>query len=166
VLSSLLRSAINKACSNSWLTVPGRWATASDTHSQSCLQTFFFLFLWWDNNLTTPAYWKTYWNCIASELGKLCVFGFFFFFAFLVFFLLMRQWQNYFWHTISRIGGWRTNAKIIKTETLLHLNLEIFFSLIILFFIFIFFQFLFYLFYFLCSLCFSNACSTYCWLVQ
>jgi hypothetical protein len=37
-----LRSAINKACSSSWLTVGGRWAAASDRHSQSCLQTLFF----------------------------------------------------------------------------------------------------------------------------
>jgi hypothetical protein len=39
----------------------------------------------------------------------------------------MRQKQNYFWDTISRIGGWGINTKIIKTETLLHLSLDIFF---------------------------------------
>jgi hypothetical protein len=60
---------INKTRSNNWLTVAGRWAEASDRNSQSCLQTLFFLFLWWDNNWTTSACWKTYWNCIAFELG-------------------------------------------------------------------------------------------------
>jgi hypothetical protein len=58
---------------------------------------------------------------------------------------LMRQWQNYFWDTISRIGGWGTNTKIIKTETLLHLNLDIFFK---------------------SSPCLSNACLDYCSLVH
>jgi hypothetical protein len=54
-----------------------------------------------------------------------------------VFSSLKRQWQNYFWDTISRTGGWGTNSKIIKTERLLHLNLEIFlffFVLLLLFF--------------------------------
>jgi hypothetical protein len=70
---------------------------------------------------------------------------------------LMRQRQNYFWDTISKIGGSGISTKIIKTEILLHLNLEIFF--IYIFFIFI------YLFYFSFSiLCLSNACSAYCWL--
>jgi hypothetical protein len=37
---------INKAFSNSWLTVAGRLAAASDRYVQSCLQTLFFpLFL-------------------------------------------------------------------------------------------------------------------------
>jgi hypothetical protein len=44
VLSSLLRSVINKASSNSWLTAVGRWAKASDIHSQNCLHTLFFSF--------------------------------------------------------------------------------------------------------------------------
>jgi hypothetical protein len=85
-----------------------------------------------------------------------------FFFCFVLFWFfgyfspLMRQWQNYFWDTISKIGGWGTNTKIINTETLLNLNLEIFFSFIY-FFIFIFFQ---------SSICLSNACSAYCWLVH
>jgi hypothetical protein len=65
----------------------------------------------------------------------------------------MRRWQNYFWDTISRIEGYGTNTKIIKTETLLHFNLEIFFHL----FIFYFFQ---------SSLCLSHACSAYSWLVH
>jgi hypothetical protein len=61
---------INKASSNSWLTAAGRWTTASDSHSQNCLQTLFFSpYFWWDNNRTTPACWKIYWNSIAFELG-------------------------------------------------------------------------------------------------
>jgi hypothetical protein len=72
---------------------------------------------------------------------------------------LMRQWQKYFWDTISSIGGWGTSSKIIKTETLLHLNLKIF-----LYFLFLFLLFLFY--FFSQSLCLSNVHSTYCWLVQ
>jgi hypothetical protein len=35
---------INKASSNSRVTAAGRQATAADSHSQNCLQTFFFLF--------------------------------------------------------------------------------------------------------------------------
>jgi hypothetical protein len=146
-----LEICINKASSKSRLTEVGRWDTASDSHSQNCIQTLFFsLFLWWDNNQTTPACWKTYWNCIEFELGTIS--GFFFVLCYFVLFglvwffsPLMTQWQNYFWDTISRIGGWGTNTKIIKTETLLNLNLEIFFQ---------------------SSLCLSNACSAYCWLVH
>jgi hypothetical protein len=138
---------INKASSNSRLTAAGRWAAASDNHSQNCLRTllFFSLLLWWDNNLTTPACWKIYWNCIALELGTLCGvwFG-------LVFFPL---WWDYFWDTISRIGGWGTNTKIIKTETLLHLNLEIYFY----FYFYFIFQ---------SSLYLSKACLAYCCLVH
>jgi hypothetical protein len=117
---------INKASSNSRLTAVGRWATASDRHSQNC-QTLFSFFLWLDNNWTTPAWWKTYWNCIAFELGTHCCFFYFVLFLWFFFSTLVRKWQNYFWDTISRIGGGGTNTKIIKTETLLHLNLEIFF---------------------------------------
>jgi hypothetical protein len=66
---------------------------------------------------------------------------------------LMRQLQNNIWGTISRIGGRGTNTKIIKTETLLHLNMEIFF-------------FSFFFFYFESSLCLSNAFAAYGWLVH
>jgi hypothetical protein len=80
------------------------------------------------------------------------------FFCFVLFFSpWMRQLQNYFWDTISRIGGWGTKTKIIKTETLLHLNLEILkFYLFI--YLFIYFS--------QSSLCLSNACSAYCCLVH
>jgi hypothetical protein len=37
--------SINKASSNSRLTAAGRQATASDSHSQNCLQTLFIFFL-------------------------------------------------------------------------------------------------------------------------
>jgi hypothetical protein len=32
------------------------------------------------------------------------------------------NYRNYFWDNTSRIGGWGTNTKSIKTETLLHLT--------------------------------------------
>jgi hypothetical protein len=75
--------------------------------------------------------------------------GFFVLFcAVLFYFIFPLWWDNYtIWGTISRTGGWGTNTKIIRTETLLHLNLEIFFYiyffLIIYFFLFLFFNFLF-----------------------
>jgi hypothetical protein len=69
---------INNASSNSRLTAACRQATAADSHSRTCLQRLFFLspYLWWENNRTTPACWKTYWNSIAFKRGTLC--GFFF----------------------------------------------------------------------------------------
>jgi hypothetical protein len=55
----------------------------------------FFLspYLWWENNWTTPACWKTYWNCIAFELGTL---GGLFLCSFVLLYVspLMRQLQN------------------------------------------------------------------------
>jgi hypothetical protein len=45
----------------------------------------------------------------------------------------MRQLQKNIWDTISRIGGWGMNTKIIKTEILLQMNLEIFFFIYFLF---------------------------------
>jgi hypothetical protein len=48
----------------------------------------------------------------------------------------MRQLQNNIWGTISRIGGWGMNTKIIKTETSLHLNLEIFLNFYFIYFLF------------------------------
>jgi hypothetical protein len=77
-----------------------------------------------------------------------------FWFGLVFFSPLMRQWQNY-WDTISRIGAWGTNTKIIKTETSLHFNLEIFLFFLILF-----------TFLSQSSLCLSNICSAYCWLVH
>jgi hypothetical protein len=154
---------INNASSYSRLTSAGRRATAADSHSQSCLQTLFFSSL--PLMRQQPNYtcmlknllklyciwtWDTLWCFFVCLFSVVLVFFFFWFFS-----PLMRQWQNYFWGTISRIGGWKTNTKIIETETLLHLNLEIFFFIYL--FIIIFFQ---------SSLCLSNACSVYCWLVH
>jgi hypothetical protein len=157
---------INDASSNSRLTAAGRWATASDSHSQNCLQTIFFFFslplMRQQSNYTCmlknllKLYWIWTWDtlwvfcCCCSVLFVL--------FCFQFFSLLMRQWQNYFWDTISRIGSWGANTKIIKTETLLHLNLEIFF--IYLLFL------LFFILYFRSSHYLSNACLAYCWLVH
>jgi hypothetical protein len=133
---------INKASNNSRLTAAGRWDMASDSHSQNSLQTFFFL-----SNFDETA---TELHLCAEKLTEIVlhlnlghIVGFFcccsvllcFVLFFLVFFShLMRQQQNYLWDTISRIGGWRANTSIIKTETLLHLNLEIFSSFIYFFF--------------------------------
>jgi hypothetical protein len=83
------------------------------------------------------------------NLGHFVVFCLVWFFS-----PLMRQRQNYIWDTISRIVGWGSNAKIIKTEALLHLNLEILFIYLIL------------LFFSHSSLCLSNACSAYYWSVH
>jgi hypothetical protein len=129
-------------------------ATASDSHSQNCLQTlFFFPFLWWDNNYT----------CMLKNLLKLyCIwtwdtlwcFFCFVLFCFLFFFPpLMRQWQNYFRDTISKIGGWVTTPKLLRLK-------------LYCIWIWRFFTFLFYLFFSQSSLCLSNACSAYCWLVH
>jgi hypothetical protein len=94
---------------------------------------------------------------------------------------LMRHLQNNIWGTVSRIGGWETDTKIIKTETSLHWNLEFFFSFyfVLFYFIYIYIFFFFHLlififilifilfiFYFQSSLCLSNAFSVYDWLVH
>jgi hypothetical protein len=141
---------INKASSNSRLTALGRWATASDSHSQNCLQTLFFSpYLWWDNNLTTPACWKTYWNCIASELGTLC--------CVLVFLLV---WFFPFWwdndRTTSKTPSPEFEAEGL-TPKLLRLKLYCIWTCR---FLKIFILFIFY------SLCLYNACLAYCWLVH
>jgi hypothetical protein len=124
------------------MTAAGRRATASDRHSQTVSRHFFSLPTF--DKITTELHLhaeKFTQTVLHLNLGHFV--GFFFFFP-----PLMRQRQNYFWDTISRTGGWGTNNKIIKTETLLHLNLEIYFIL----------------FHFQYSL--SNACLAYCWLVS
>jgi hypothetical protein len=65
-----------------------------------------------------------------------------------VFSPLMRQQKNCFPDINTRTGGWRNNTKIIRTETLVHLNLGIFFFSVL-----------------LSSLCPSNACIAQRWLV-
>jgi hypothetical protein len=89
---------------------------------------FFSPYLWWENKRITPACWKTYWNCIAFELGTLG--GFLCVCVCVVLFYFMRPlwWDNY--KTISEAPspGLETemDTQIIKTETSLHLNLEVF----------------------------------------
>jgi hypothetical protein len=153
---------INKASSNSRLTAVGRWATASDSHSQNCLQTLsFFLFSFDETTIELYLHAEKLTETVLHlNLGHFV--GFFFVLCCFVWFGLvwvfspmMKQWQNYFWDTISRIVGWRTNNKIIKTQTSLHLNLENFFPFIYFLFLFFFYP-----------LCLSNACSAYGWLVH
>jgi hypothetical protein len=154
---------INNASSNSRLTAVGRWATATDSHSQNCLQTLLFLspYLWWENNQTTPACWKTYWNCIAFELGTLCgvfcfpLFGFGFF---------PLWWDNDRTTSESPSPGLQAEGLTLKL-----LRLKLYCIWTWRFFIFLFFIFKLFLFLFLfiylfsqSSLCLSNACSAYC----
>jgi hypothetical protein len=92
---------INNTASNSRLTAAGRQATASDSHSQNCLQTLFFLSLpLMKKQLNNTCMLKNLRNCIAFELGTLCRF-----FVIVVVFVLcgfvllyvsplMRQLQN------------------------------------------------------------------------
>jgi hypothetical protein len=131
-------SCLNKASSNSRLTAVGRQATAADSHSHNRLQTFFFLF-------SLPTFDETTTKlCLHAEkltetilhlnLGHLV--GFFLFCAVLFYFTpLMRQLQNNIWGTISRIGGWGTNTKIIIAFELGDF-LYVFIYLFIYFFIF------------------------------
>jgi hypothetical protein len=136
-------------------------------HSQNCLQTllfcFFFLspYFWWENNRTIPPCWKTYWNCIAFELGTLCGF-----FCFLFFFLVQfcstlcipfdeTTTEQHLRHHLQET---ETDTKIIKTETSLHLNLEVFFFLffILFYFIFIYITFIYLFLFLLLSLIFLS----------
>jgi hypothetical protein len=127
---------INKASSNSRLTAVGRQATAADSHSQNCLQTLLFLspYLWWENNRTTPACWKSYWNCIAFELGTLCGFLFVLFCAVFIYFISPLWGDNYRTTPEAPSPGLEAEGQTPK----LHLNLEIFFTFYFIFFIFIF----------------------------
>jgi hypothetical protein len=104
---------------------------------------FFFLslYLWWENNWTTPGCWKTYWNCIAMELGTLGGLFFFVHFCSTLCLPFDETTTEQIWVTISRIGGWGTNTKIIKTEISLHLNMEvqIFYFVLFYFILYIFF---------------------------
>jgi hypothetical protein len=91
--------------------------------------------------------WDTLWGFFCFVLFC-CVF------FFLVFFPLRRQWQNYFWDTISRIVGCGTTTKLLRLKLIA-------FELGDFFFIYLFFSF-----YLFNPLCLSNACSAYCWLVH
>jgi hypothetical protein len=101
----------------------------------------------------------------------------------LSYFMCHLWWDNYRTTSESPSPGLEaeTDTKIIKTKTSLHLNLEVFFlnfQFFILFYfiyihifllltIFYFYSYLYsFYFYFQSSLCLSNACSAYCWLVH
>jgi hypothetical protein len=147
---------------------------------------FFFLspYLWWENNQTTPACWKTYWNYIAFELRTVCrVFLFCFVFCVLFYFMCLLWWDNYRTTSEAPSPGLEaeTDTKIIKTETSLHLNLEGFFNFLffILFYFILFIYFflsftyflflflsLFFLFFIFNPLSVSNTFSAYGWLVH
>jgi hypothetical protein len=147
---------------------------------------FFFLspYLWWENNWTTHACWKTYWNCIAFELRTLgglflCVC------AVLFHFMSPLWWDNY--RTTSeapspglQAEGWtpkllRLKFHCIWTWRLLFFIFHFLFCFI-LFFIHFFLSFTYFLifiliftlfiFYFQSSFCLSNAFSAYGWLVH
>jgi hypothetical protein len=139
---------INKAYNSRRLTVRGRWAAAPDRHSQSCLQTFvclfvlFCLFSSFDKTTTelgldaeglteTVLHLNLEFICFVVFLFFVCLFALFY----SPLRQRQRQRQNFFPDTNTRTRGWRINTKIIKTETLLHLNMGIVFS----FFLFLFY---------------------------
>jgi hypothetical protein len=86
---------INNASSNSRLTSVGRQATASDRHSQNCLQTLFFLFLPTFDEKTTELHLhaeKLTETVLHLNFGHLMVFLFVCLFGLVWFFSpLMRQ---------------------------------------------------------------------------
>jgi hypothetical protein len=116
-----------------------------------------------ENNETTPACWKTYWNCIAFELGTLCWFFFFLFFfllcAVLFYFVFPLWWDNYRTTAEARSPGLEAEGRTPKVLRLklyciwiwrfflifliFNLILFIYFFLIYLSFIFILFIFYF-----------------------
>jgi hypothetical protein len=121
---------INNTSSNSRLTAAGRQATAADSHSQNYLQTLFF-------SLSLPLMRKQPNNtCMLKNLLKLyCiwtsdtlwVFGFF---CAVMFDFMCPLWlDNYRTTSETPSPGLETEMdnKIVKTETSLHLNLEVFF---------------------------------------
>jgi hypothetical protein len=146
-VSVKLRTAISKASSNSWLTAAGRWASASDRHSQSCLQTFFsfFLFLWCDNNRTRIGSWKIKFNLNLGFLFCFCCFVVCFFYF--VFWFFPLWWDND--RTTSETLSPGLEAEGL-TPKLLRLKLYCIWTLGFFFLI----------------LCLSNACSAYHWLVH
>jgi hypothetical protein len=134
------------------------WDTCGGFFCLFCTVLFCFVFLPFDEMMTELHLHgeKLTETVLHLNLGHFVVFllllfcAVLFCFFFVLFFSpLMRQWQNYVWDIISRIGGWGMNTKIIKTETLLHLNLEIFFNIYLKNFFFIYFYFyLLFIFYF------------------
>jgi hypothetical protein len=120
---------INNASSNSRLTAMGRQAAAADSHSQTCLQTLFFFSLPTFDEKTTKLHLhaeKLTEMVLHLKLGHflgLFVFCFFFFLCYPFDETTTEQ------HLRHHLQDWRLRdkTKIIKTETSLHLNLEVFF---------------------------------------
>jgi hypothetical protein len=141
---------INKASSNSRLTAAGRWAIASDSHSQNCLQTLSFF------SLPLMRQQLNY-TCMLKNLLKLyCIwtwdtlwcFFCFFFFWFGFFGIFPFWWDND--RTTSETPSPELEAEG-RTPKLLRLKLYCIWT---------------WIFFSQSSLCLSNVCSTYCWLVH
>jgi hypothetical protein len=131
------------------LTAVGRKATAADSHSQTCLQNLFFLSI--PLMRKQPNY-----TCMLKNLLKLyCIWTWdtlwvFCFCLVLFYFMHPLWWDNY--RTASEAPSpelkAETDTKIIKNETSMHLNLEIFkfyFLFFILFYFILFIYFFFHL---------------------
>jgi hypothetical protein len=152
---------INKASRNNRLTAASRWATASDSHSQTCLQTlFFFSSLSSFDETTTelhPHAEKLTETVLHLNLGHFVGFWFSYFFCFLGVFLVFFPFDEKNNRTTSVTPSPGLEAEGL-TPKLLRLKLYCiwtwrFFNLILLYFIF------------QSSLCLSNACLAYYWLV-
>jgi hypothetical protein len=143
---------INKVSSKSRLTTGGRQATATDRHSQNCLQTLFFSLSTFDEKTTELHLHaeKLTETVLHLNFGH-CWLFFLFFYAlcgFVLFYFspLMRQLQNNNWGTISRIGGWGTNTKIAFELRDIFYFLLYFFIVIYIIYLFIFLIFFYFLF--------------------
>jgi hypothetical protein len=150
---------INKASSNSRLTAEGRWATASDTIHRTVSRCFFFFFLPSFDETATELHLHAEKLTVTVLHLKLGHFVVFFLFCVVLFGLVWFGFFPLWWdnRTTSEIPSLGLEAKG-QTPRLLRLKLyciwtwRFFYSFFI-----IFFQ---------SSLCLSNACSAYCWLVH
>jgi hypothetical protein len=157
---------INKASSNSRLTAAGRWATASDSHSQNCLQTFSFSLSLMRQPVNYACMlknllklyciltWDTLW-CLFLVNVCLVWFGFFPFW-----------WDND--RTTSQTPSPVLEAEDLTSKLLRLKHYCIWTWRFFYFFIFYFYYYFYFLFYFVSqsTLYLSNACSAYCWLVH
>jgi hypothetical protein len=156
---------ISKASSNSRLTAVGRWATASHSHSQNCLQTLFF-------SLSLPLIrQKLNYTCMLKNLLKLyCIWSWDTLWCFVWFGLVSFPFDKTMTELLLR-HHLRMEAEGL-TPNLLRLKLSSIWTWrFFYFFYFLFFLisiFIYFLFYFLSqsSLCLSNACSAYTWFVH
>jgi hypothetical protein len=125
-----LEICINNASSNSRLTAAGRQVTAAGTILRTVSRLFFFFaslpLMREQPNYTCKL--KTYWNCIAFELGTLGAVFFVLGYVDLFYFMCTLWWDNYRTTSEAPSPGLETetDTQIIKTETSLHLNLEVF----------------------------------------